>query len=102
MPEEVDKRVVMVRRVAAKWLARVAEEEHRFDVLYGAKEIKNLPNLLRSFRDGKVALEGVPRVANLGIKENFDSLTLWSNDRSAVVALKDWFEKRGFETTGVW
>lgn len=99
---ELEKRVVMERRVAARWLARVAAAEYRFDVLYGAKEIRNLPNLLRSFRDGKVALEGASRVADLGIRENGESLTLWSTNREAVIQLKDWFEKRGFETTGVW
>jgi len=102
MPKDGERRVVMAKRLAARWVARKAKAEYRFSVLYGAREIRNLPNLLRSFRDGKVAMEDAPRVADLGVRESFDSLTLWSNDREGMVSLKDWFEKRGFETTGVW
>lgn len=103
MPNKLhQRRVVMAKRIAERWIRKVAHAEHRFDVLLGAREVKNLPNLLRAMRDGKVALEGVPRVASLGIQESFDSLTLWSGDREAMVSLKDWFEKRGFETTGIW
>jgi hypothetical protein len=47
-------------------------------------------------------MESVPTIPDLGIRENFDSVTLWSANREAMVALKDWFEKRGYETTGVW
>lgn len=97
-----EKRVVMARRVAQRWLRRVAHAEYRFDVLFGAREIKNLPGLLRSFRDGKVAMEGVPTIADLGVNERFDALSVWSSDRKGLIQLKDWFEKRGFETTGVW
>lgn len=102
MQSEPEKRVLMARRVAARWLARVAQAEYRFDVLYGSSEIRNLPNLLRSFRDGKLAMEGVPRVQNLGIRDSADALSLWSNDREGMLALKEWFEKRGYETTGIW
>jgi hypothetical protein len=99
---ESEKRIVMVKRVAQRWIRRAAHAEYRFQVLFGAREIKNLPNLLRSFRDGKVAMEEVPRIPDLGIKEAFDSISVWSRDREALIQLKDWFEKRGFETTGVW
>ena len=102
MSKPQQRRVIMAKRIAKRWIRKVAHAEHRFDVLLGAKEIRNLPNLLRSMRDGKVVLEGVPRVASLGIAENFDTLTLWSENREAMVALKNWFEKRGFETTGIW
>lgn len=97
-----EKRVVMAKRVARKWLRRVARSEYRFQVLFGAREIKNLPGLLRSFRDGKVAMEGVGRIPDMGISEDFDSISVWSSNREAIVQLKDWFEKRGFETTGLW
>ena len=92
----------MTRQVAREFLRRAAKAEYRFEVLYGAKEIKHLPNLLRSQRAGKVALEEVPTIPDLGIKEQFDKVALWSRDRQGILALKDWFEKRGFETTGVW
>jgi len=92
----------MARRVARRWVSRVAHTEYRFKVLLGAREIRNLPGLLRSFRDGKVAMIDVPRIADLGVREGFDYVDIWSRDRKGLVALKDWFEKRGFETTGVW
>ena len=92
----------MAHRVAAQWVAHLAHAEYRFDVLYGATEIRNLPNLLRSFRDGKVGMEGIPHCPDLGIQESGDSLTLWSPNREAMIGLKDWFEKKGFETTGLW
>lgn len=97
-----EKRVVMARRVARRWLRKMARAEYRFQILFGAREIKNLPGLLRSFRDGKIAMEGVPKIADLGIKEDFDAISVWSSDRERLIQLKNWFEKRGFETTGVW
>jgi len=80
----------------------MAHAEYRFSVLFGAREIRNLPGLLRSFRDGKVAMEDVPQIHDLGVKESFDTVSVWSTDREGLIKLKDWFEKRGFETTGVW
>ena len=99
---DAEKRVVMAKRVARRWLRRVAHAEYRFSVLLGSREVKNLPSLLRSFRDGKVAMEEVPRIPDLGVREAFDSVSVWSSDRTALIQLKDWFETRGFETTGVW
>lgn len=97
------RRVVMAKLVARRWLQANGKAEYRFDVLYGAREIKYLPSLLRSFRDGKVAMTGgLKAIPDLGIKEGFDSLSVWSGDRVALIGLKDWFETRGFETTGVW
>lgn len=96
------KRVVMAKLVARRWLAGQATTEYRFDVLYGAREIKHLPSLLRSFRDRRVAMEGLTSIPDLGVKEGFDSISLWSADRVGLIALKDWFERRGFETSGIW
>lgn len=102
MPKDSERRVVVTRRVAQRWLRRVAAPEYRFEILYGAKDFKNLPNLLRTFRDGKVSL-GVPTIPDLGIKEaSLDSVSVWSKDRDALITLQNWFEKRGFETTGIW
>lgn len=97
-----EKRVVMARRIARRWLRKAAHSEYRFQVLFGAREIKNLPGLLRSFRDGKIAMEEVPRISDLGVKDSFDSVSVWSSDREGLIKLKNWFERRGFETTGVW
>jgi hypothetical protein len=97
-----EKRVLMTKRVAARWLRAVSFPEHRIRVIYGAREIRNLTSLLQSFRDGRVAMVDVPRVADLGIKTSFDGIELWSKDRTGLMALGQWFEKRGFETTGIW
>ena len=100
--QKPDKHVVVARSVARRWVARVAEPEYRVKVLLGTREIKNIPSLLRSFRDSRVAMQDVPAIGDLGIKEHFDSIELWSKDRENLVKLAAWFEKRGFDTTGVW
>jgi hypothetical protein len=97
-----ERRVIMARRVALKWLLQTAKAEYRFEVLAKTADLRHIPNMLRSFRDGKVAMRGVSRIHDLGMQEHGDSLALWSRDRSAILTLKDWFEKRGFETSGVW
>lgn len=102
MSEADNKRVVMAKRVAARWIARKAKAEYRFSVLLGAREIRNLPNLLRSMRDAKLAMVDVPIIPDLGVQEAFDKITLWSSDREAMLKLCNWFERRGFDTTGVW
>ena len=99
---QTERRVIQARKIAGKWIARVSHGEYRLKVLYGPFEIRNLPNLLRSFRDGKVAMEGVPVLKDMGIKEEFDFVELWSKNREALCKLRDWFEDRGFETSGVW
>lgn len=97
-----EKKVVMTKRVATRWLSRVAQSEYRLTVLYGAKGTGNLANLLRCFREGKVAMQGVSALPSLGISDHGDSLELWGTHREAMVQLKDWFEHRGYETSGVW
>lgn len=102
MPDrESEKRVVMAHNVARRWIGRVACAEYRVRVLYGATEFKNLANLLRCFRDGKVALTGLKKITDLGIKEDFDGIHVWSSDYDAMVQLNTWFEAKGLETSGV-
>ena len=96
-----DKQIVMTREVARRWIIKLAHPEHRFRV-YGVNDIKHLPGLMRSLRDGKIAMAGVNAIPDLGLKEGFDSIELWSRDRVALLKLHSWFEKRGYETTGVW
>ena len=90
MSEKPQKRVLMARKLAAKWVAKQA------------REIKHLSSLLRSMRDGKLAMADVPTISDLGVSDDFDKVTMWSEDREALIKLAAWFEKRGFETTGVW
>jgi hypothetical protein len=96
------KKIIMTKQVAEKWLAKIASSEYRFMVLYGSYRIRNLPDLLRSFRDKKVAMVGVKPIQDLGVKETFDGIEVWSKDKIGMLALQKWFEDRGFETTGLW
>lgn len=102
MAKTDERQVVMAKRVARRWVASIAYPEYRLRVLFGSFQIRNLTSLLQSLRDGKIAMQGVPRVADLGLKEDFDGLDLWSKDREGLRALQAWFEKRGFETSGLW
>lgn len=95
-------RVIMAKRVAAKWLEANARPEYRITVYAGSEDINNLPGLLRGFRDGQVRLARVSRIADLGIEVGLDQMTLWSANREAMLALDDWLTKRGCETTGIW
>jgi len=98
-----ERRVVMAKKVACRWLESKVKDEHRLTVYAGGPHcIKNLPNLLRSFRDGKVAMGGVDPIPDLGIEEKFDSICVWSSDRTALITFKDWCEQRGLETSGLW
>ena len=99
-PSEV--RIVMAKAIAEKWLEARANKEYRLNIYFGMRNIKNLPDLLRSFRDEKITIAGVRPLSDLGISENFDGLQVWSANREALVTLKDWVETRGLETSGVW
>ena len=94
--------VVMARTVAARWVRRVAKVEYRVRILFGSKDLRNLPNLLRSFRDGKVKIAGLPSIPDLGVREDYDALEVWSGDPESLTKLGKWAEDRGFETSGVW
>ncbi len=104
MPEdENQRRVVMERRIARRWILGLAREQHTVSVLYQASEGGHrTANYIRAFRDGKAPLKGVPAIPDLGIEETFDGMRLWSSDHDALARLASWFEKRGYETTGVW
>jgi hypothetical protein len=97
-----EKRVVMAKVVARRWVKKQSTPEHRLTILYGAREIRNLPSLLRSHRDGKLRIGKVGSLPDLGVKEGFDQIVVWSSHYGPLVQLKDWFEERGFETSGVW
>ncbi len=71
-------------------------------IYYGAREFKNLPNLLRAFRDAKVKIASIDPIPDLGVREDFDAVEVWSSDRAAINTLQKWAEARGFDTSGVW
>ena len=96
------RRVVMARNLARRWLEAQAHPEYRVTVYFVGKEAKGMPNLLRSFRDGKVRIGSVEPILDLGVAEEFDSVTIWTSNRDALVRLASWFEGHGYETSGVW
>lgn len=96
------RQVVLVKAVAKRWLESVSHEEYRIKVLVGAKVFKNLANLLRSFRDGKVTIDNVPTIPDLGVEPQGDVISVWSSNREAMLKLNEWFEKQGLETSGMW
>jgi len=92
----------MAKSVAQRWLVKVAKAEYRIRVLYGSREYKNLPNLLRAFRDGKVKIASLSPLPDLGVQSGFDALEVWSSDYESLMKLGAWFEKQGFDTSGIW
>lgn len=97
-------RVVMARRIAARWLNDQAKPEYRLKVFTAgtSRERRAMPNLLRSFRDGRIRLGSMEPIADLGVREEFDHFVLWSSNREALMKLAAWFEERNYETTGIW
>jgi len=100
--EASERRIVMAKSVAQRWLEARVRPEYRMKVYYGANEIRGLPALVRSFRDGKIKIGSIEPIRDLGVKEEFDHFVIWSSDRDGLIELKDWLETRGCETTGVW
>lgn len=94
----------MAKKVARQWLEKRVKAEFRIHAYSMAQSnLRNLPSLLRAFRDGKVCLAGVSPIADLGIKvEGMDSIEFWSSDEGALKELQKWLEKRGMETSGIW
>lgn len=99
-----ERRIIMAKNVAQRFIEDRLSAEYRLQVYGNSQDIKKLPGLLRSFRDGKINLTGLdtPYIEDLGIQENFDSIELWSTHREPLKKLASWFEKRGMETTGIW
>jgi hypothetical protein len=97
-----ERRIVMARNLAKRWLEAEVRPEHRLTIYYAGKEVRGLPNVLRGFRDARLKIGKMDAIPDLGITEGFDSVTVWSSDRDALVRLAAWFEVHHYETTGVW
>ena len=95
-------RVAMAKRIAATWLEKHAKPEYRITVYAGSEDMRNLPGLLRAFRDGKTKIASISPIEDMGIHTEYDRVTLWSNDRQGMLDLDQWLTKRGCETTGIW
>lgn len=94
-------RSAMAKILARKWLQANATPEYRLTVFSGGN-VKNLPSLLRAFRDEKVRIASVPFIQDLGVRAEGDKLILRTANRSAIAELDVWLNSKGFETTGVW
>ena len=90
----------MTKKVARQWLLKLAKPEYRFRVFN--PNAKDYPSVLRSFRDGKIAMGNVAPLPDLGVKEDFEGFYVWSSDREALKTLQTWFAKRGLETNWIW
>ena len=99
-------RVCMAKRIATSWLEKHAHPEYRITVYAGAESIRNLPGLLRAFRDNKARIAGksghLDPLEDLGINTGFDQVTIWSGNRTGMVELDKWLRSKGCETTGIW
>ena len=102
MAKKIVSRILMARNIADRWVESHATPEYRTRVFHDNVEGRKLANLLRSFRDGDVKIASVLHIADLGIEEDFDSVVLWSKNKVAFQQLIDWFEKKGYETSGCW
>ena len=97
-----EKRIVMAKRGAARWVEAHATPHHRLTVYLAADSTVNIPAALRAFRNGNIRLASVPPMPDLGLQVGFDHLAVWSQDRTAMLALEKWLQERGCETIGVW
>lgn len=95
-------RIVMARSLAKRWVEARVHPEHRLTVFYVERDTRGIPNLLRSFRDNKLRIGSVDPIPDLGVSEGFDSVTVWSSNRDALVRLAAWFEEHRYDTSGVW
>ena len=106
MDKPCKKRVVMAKKVAARWLETVATPEYRLTIFEAghSKPVRMMASLLRGFRDGKAYLTGVEPITDLGIDEGelAGSIKVWSSNHAALLALDKWLTKRGYETSGIW
>lgn len=96
------KRVEMVRKVAQRWVESQVRSEIRLQIFGTGKKLSVLARLLKSFRDGKIRIGSVDPILDLGMRVDFDSVTVWAADRQAMLRLNTWLEGHGYETTGVW
>jgi hypothetical protein len=92
----------MAGRVAKRWLTANLRDEHRLTVYQSGKGVKNLPGMLRSFRDGKLKIGSVDPIRDLGIKLGFEQVEIWSADKTGLLNLDTWLREAGCETSGIW
>lgn len=102
MSDDTVIRLDMAKKIASEWLVKNTKPEYHLTVYAGFDRIRNLPSLLRSFRDQKVKLGSVNPVNDLGIKVFPDKVVLKSENQEGLRQLDEWLTQHGCETTGSW
>ncbi len=97
-----EKRVIMAREVARKWLEKHSFAEYRFRVLLNGGDANAYASLLKGHRDGRVALTKVAHIPDLGVREEVGSLTVWSSNKQGMLSLRQYFTNRGMDTSWIW
>lgn len=92
--------VLIAKKVAKKYLDTISHREIRMRVFLPPDKKPKLIRLLKGFRDGRLAINGVEKIPDLGIHEGFDSIELWSESKEGLESLKSWCEKLGYEVAG--
>jgi hypothetical protein len=95
------RRVVLTRTIAARYLVESANPEFRLTILLNGMDTRNIPGFLANLRSGRIRLGGISRPPDFGVREEFDSITVWSSDEDVLRKVAAWVESRGFETSGV-
>lgn len=98
--EKSIKRIIMAKEVAGEWIRRRSSPEYRMRIFCGSSN--NLFGLLKYFRDGNVAISGLDRVKDMGIKDHFEYVEVWSCDRDGMLKLSNWLSSKNIENTGIW
>lgn len=97
-----EKMVIMAREVATRYVSGLSKPMYRMDIYSDGVRTVKLVRLLKSFRNGKVAISGVLKASDLGVEERSDIVSIWTSDRNNLINLNKWLEKLGIETSGVW
>lgn len=100
-----ERRVLMAHDVVRRFIFEQANPEFRFRVYTASDRITKFQlHNLRKFRDGtgRELFANLDPISDLGMQSFGDSFSVWSRNRRGLIQLKDYFEKHGFETSGVW
>ena len=96
------KRVLMTKKLARSWLRSKSKTTFHLKVLYKDGSSYKWVKILKAFRNGKLKrVAGLEPITDLGVKESFDYFVIWSRDYDKMNKLATWFEKNGYETSGV-
>ena|SRR3989344_1732649 len=95
-------RVAMAKRLASRWLRENARPEYRLTIYASSARFRNLPGLLRAFRDNHTRIAMIDPIQDLGVESNTERVTVWSTNREGMIKLDQWLTQAGCETTGIW